>query len=78
MGPTARTRKRLQDSVDARWARLCSNDDDVVMQTLIEAFPYNGTQAAPFGLNGAELSLGRARPLTGRDYPTGSLVTPCG
>ncbi|MFG3603613.1 DUF4236 domain-containing protein [Micromonospora chersina] len=46
-----------QQYLDQRWQQLCSNDPDVVLETLEEAFEDNEAASAAVGVNGDEVSL---------------------
>jgi hypothetical protein len=48
---------QLQRQLDERWDQLCSNDPDVVLATLAEAFEDNEVPAAAVAVQGAELAL---------------------
>ena len=49
--------QHYQRQLDDWWNRLCSNDPDVVMYILDQAFEDNEAPAAPVGVNGVEASL---------------------
>lgn len=46
-----------QQYLDQRWQQLCSNDPDVVLETLEEAFEDNEAPSAAVGVTGDEVSL---------------------
>ncbi|MEU4677901.1 DUF4236 domain-containing protein [Micromonospora sp. NPDC023737] len=46
-----------QQYLDQRWRQLCSNDPDVVLETLEEAFEDNEAPSAAVGVTGDEVSL---------------------
>ncbi|MBM0228805.1 MULTISPECIES: DUF4236 domain-containing protein [Micromonospora] len=46
-----------QQFLDQRWQQLCSNDPDVVLETLEEAFEDNEAASAAVGVTGDEVSL---------------------
>ena len=47
----------MQAELDQQWARLVSNDPDIVLPTLSEAFEDNDAPAAPIGVQGDEVSI---------------------
>lgn len=47
----------LQRQLDQHWQQLCTNDPEVVLATLAEAFEDNEAPAAPVAVDGAELAL---------------------
>lgn len=52
-----RQQAQLQLELDERWNQLCSNDPDVVLATMAEAFEDNEAPAAAVAVDGDELAL---------------------
>lgn len=52
-----RRRQATQAELDARWKELLTNDTDVVLATLNEAFESGGMHAAAVSVDGAEASI---------------------
>ncbi|GIH73102.1 hypothetical protein [Sphaerimonospora thailandensis] len=50
-------RMQWQSALDERWRQLCSNQPDVVLETLAEAFDDNEAPAAAVGVTGGEVAL---------------------
>src|SRR5438309_2076678 len=50
-------RDRLQAELNERWRALCTNEPDVVLATLSEAFEDNEAPAAPVGVEGNEVAI---------------------
>lgn len=50
-------RSRIQSDLDERWHALCSNDSDVVVATLCEAYEDNEAPAAALGVEADEVTI---------------------